>query len=222
MDTTHYIDLVDGEFKQTNAADMTELFRAFEADSNKDHLVVHFHGGLVGRSSGLGVGENLLSVYKRSGGYPVFFIWNSDLWTAISANLDQIAREEIFARLVRRVTRYVMAKFSESGTGKGAKLELQSWVGIPKDLDGLEAQLSGIRPTGALQPVSELQEQQFESELKNDRILEKQIQEIAADLETPGAIAAQAKSRIPGVAVRCSKKTLMSPTVLKDVAEGKF
>ena len=43
----HYLDLDDGEFSGTTPDDLAAMFRALGADRNCDHVLVHFHGGLV-------------------------------------------------------------------------------------------------------------------------------------------------------------------------------
>ena len=47
----HYLDVVDGEFRGTTAADLEELFKEVEKSEHRDHIVVHFHGGLVLRET---------------------------------------------------------------------------------------------------------------------------------------------------------------------------
>ncbi len=217
--TTHYLDLVDGKFKRTSAQELDALFRAFDKDSHNNHLVVHFHGGLVGRDSGEEIAKNLLDDYERGGGYPVFFIWNSDLKTTLVANLKQIAEEDIFKRLVRRVAQYVMAKLGEGVSGKGADLELPSWREIPKELADIEKQLSGVK-TSRPSPLSDLQMEQFRLELEDDNILNDEIQAIVAGLQSPESIKKAAASKGMGGVVRSSSETLMSQSILAEAVES--
>jgi hypothetical protein len=46
----YYLDLAGGKFNETTQADLAHLFAALEQAPAKDHLVVHFHGGLVSRT----------------------------------------------------------------------------------------------------------------------------------------------------------------------------
>lgn len=70
----HYIDIKDGKFGQTTAESLRDLFVRAEAS---DHLVIHFHGGLVSREEAHRSGAGLYQTYKNAGTYPVFFVWNS-------------------------------------------------------------------------------------------------------------------------------------------------
>lgn len=220
LTTTHYVDLVDGKFKQTSPQDLQELFEAFDRDKHNNHLVVHFHGGLVGRNAGKEIAKNLLAEYRRGGGYPVFFIWNSDLKTAIVANLRQIAEEAIFKRLARRLARFVIAKLGEGIGDKGAKLQLPSWREIPKELDDIEKKLNSIE-AGRPAPLSELQMEQFQHELESDNQLKNEIQAIVNGLLSPEDIKKQAASKGIGGVVKSSSKTLISPSILEEAVASR-
>jgi hypothetical protein len=71
LDREHFVDLANGRFGDTTAADLEGLFRAFSQDANKDRLVVHFHGGLVNQAAGRAIAERLLPLYEDATGYPV-------------------------------------------------------------------------------------------------------------------------------------------------------
>ena len=109
---THYLDLEDGKFSQTSAADLTDLFAAVEGDEDSDHLVVHFHGGLVSRAASLAMAERLLPTYRQAKAYPTFFVWNSDLRSTFTNNLDEVFSERIMKRLVQILANFVVGKLA--------------------------------------------------------------------------------------------------------------
>ena len=133
----HYLDLVDGEFSGTTPEDLTALFAAAESDPARDHLVVHFHGGLVSRNAASATAEQLLPVYTDGGAYPVFFIWNSGPLTVLSHNLDEVAREPAFQRLVRRLAQFLAGKLVEDVGTRGITIQTESLKDIPSDPEQL-------------------------------------------------------------------------------------
>jgi hypothetical protein len=52
------------------------------------------------------VAKSLLDEYKGAGAYPVFFVWESGLLDVIEQQLDKIAGEKIFQRLVDKLTQF--------------------------------------------------------------------------------------------------------------------
>lgn len=142
LDKSHHIDLVDGEFSGTTRTDLATAFDALRASDTPDHLVVHFHGGLVGRQSAHETAtEHLQGAIEAGGGYPLFVVWNSDLKTSLTANLLQILQDPVLHRLVKRILQAVLSKYAEKLTGgRGAEddLQLGSLVAIPDDLETVE------------------------------------------------------------------------------------
>lgn len=101
LDKNDYIDLVHGEFDQTNLYNLEQAFLAFES-SKKNHLAVFFHGGLVSRSDGMEEADQLIAGYRGAGAYPFFFIWNSGLLTALQRLLSPFADDAVIRRVVQR------------------------------------------------------------------------------------------------------------------------
>lgn len=219
ISTNYYLDLVAGRFDRTRPEDLAALFKNLTHSPHGKNLVVHFHGGLVNRKNGTKVAERLFPVYSDAKAYPVFFLWNSGLLTTLSANLDQIAQEEVFVRLVRRIVRFVRGKFGESKDTKGARLDLESWKQTPRTLTDLEKACEAVEPgdRASLTEVSTMQEEQFKEELEKDHTLQDELRAIAAGLLTPAEIEAAVSSRGTGP-VRASKETLMSPRILGEIA----
>lgn len=219
----HYLDIVDGEFRGTTAADLEELFKSVEKSQHGDHLVVHFHGGLVPRTSAVGIAETLLPDYLECGSYPVFFFWNSGALQVLVHNLDEVAQEPVFRRLVRRLAQLLAGKLAENTMGtRGLKIQIDSLKDIPAESQAL---LEWTRQrerfaTSAVSPLSNSQRDQIEDELKQDPVLVAESRSIAADLRDPKEIELDLTMPARGASpVRASRKTLMSPVVLKRIAE---
>ncbi|MBI3270465.1 MAG: hypothetical protein HYZ53_15760 [Planctomycetes bacterium] len=115
-----HVDLVKGRFHGTNAEQLTALFAA----AARRKLVVHFHGGLVPRHSAWNIVDRLTSLYQGAGADPVFFVWNSDIFTLITEHWREIAQEELFKRLVWRLAQFLAGKFAESAGARGSTIDL--------------------------------------------------------------------------------------------------
>ncbi len=224
----HYLDLVDGRFSQTTAEDLDTLFQKLDAHPQKN-IVVHFHGGLVSRDGAHETGSVLLGTYRDAGAYPVFFVWNTDLLKAVGSNLDEIAKEKAFRRLVLRAGQMVLGKLGESLLPRGARstgtLDAPSLKDLPREddleelereLDAREAALSPDR--AALDELTPQQEAHVERELTTDRVMNEEAQKIAAGLRDPNAVEAELRTR-GSSPVRGSTTTLMSAEILKEIAE---
>jgi hypothetical protein len=219
LDRKHYLDLADGKFHQTSPADLAALFKAVEYSPSKDHLVVHFHGGLVSRKSAGKAADGLLPSYVAGNAYPIFFFWRSDLWTTISKNLDEVAKEPIFQRLVKRLLQLAIGKFSDgAGARSVGRVPLKSEADMPDDPEELAKYAAAREPDpkkakGAT--LSKEQKEQAEEELETDPIIRRESTAIAVT-------AAPAKTR--GVATRAAggrgvkkRKTRMSPKVINEL-----
>lgn len=124
-DQRHYIHSRGGQIGggATASTDIDAIIEAVRQDSRK-HLVLHFHGGLVSKTAGLAIADKLLSVYSPStqtGGYPVFFVWESGAWETIRNNLTELADEPVFEQLLRKVLQYALEQLGghdTTGTGR--------------------------------------------------------------------------------------------------------
>jgi hypothetical protein len=211
IDKSNSLDLVAGKFKGTTAEDLAALFTSA---AGSDLLVAHFHGGLVSRQSAHTSAEGLLSsVYTPSKAAPVFFVWNSDLWTTLTANLDEIAAEPIFKRLVLRVVQLAVGKLRKTGETRGGKLDLDPLIGI-RDKDSLEGIERYARENEPIEPAADEltteERDHVDKELAADPVLRDESLAIAADLVPPA----------PGSrgATLAPRKTLMARPVKEDIA----
>lgn len=118
MDKLHCIHSRAGRIggrADTQPGDVDAIVRALQKDARK-HLVVHFHGGLVSKEQGLALAEHLLNEAKvysptpDTGGYAVFFVWESGAWETIRNNLAELADEPVFKQLLRKLVQYALER----------------------------------------------------------------------------------------------------------------
>jgi hypothetical protein len=106
----------------TNAQKVDAIVAALAADP-RHHLVLHFHGGLVSKESGLAIAERFMGpdpVYSPSateGGYPVFYVWESGAWETIRNNLTELAGEPVFKQLLRKLVQYALERLGGQEAG---------------------------------------------------------------------------------------------------------
>lgn len=100
----HFVDIKNGRFGQTDEDDVRKVFKG--ADS-RDHLVLHFHGGLVPREAAHETGMRLHPFYADTGAYPVFIVWNSGVEDTIEAMIRNSGDTlfTTFVSLIESVTR---------------------------------------------------------------------------------------------------------------------
>lgn len=124
MDKLHYIHSRAGHIggsADTAPGDIDAIVEALAQDPRK-HLVIHFHGGLVSKKIGLSIAERLLNedkVYSSTpitGGYPVFFVWESGAWETIRNNLTELADEPVFKQLLRKLVQYALERLGAQDT----------------------------------------------------------------------------------------------------------
>lgn len=121
------------------AADVDSIISELQTSKAK-RLIIHFHGGLVSKESGLEIAQRLMPVYSP-GGYPLFFVWESGALETVRNNLGDIAKERIFQELVRKVLEFALGKLGfQDGTrsikGKQVapdeiKKQVQAWFNNP-------------------------------------------------------------------------------------------
>jgi hypothetical protein len=208
---THYLDLVAGSFFGTTPEQLQALFTAVETSPNGQNLVVHFHGGLVSRAAAMRSAEEvLLPVYRAAGAYPIFFVWNSDVITTLTSDLEAVVQEKAFQRLLKRLARYVIGAVYGGEPGRSAaSLEMPSPQDVPEDpaeLADYLRQEEQKRPPRPRQPTEEqlrqmekdpesipdvilspAQQQQIRNDLKKDDDLRRALQELGGDQQDPAA-----------------------------------
>lgn len=191
MDKCHVIHSRAGRIggrADTVSQDVDAIVEALSQDPRK-HLVLHFHGGLVSKDDGLAIAAKLQDVYSPSastGGYPVFFVWESGAWETIRNNFTELADEPVFKQMLRKLLQYALENIGASdplGTGRSiaqasfgsraleTAAELDAFWASPKKstipFHGLDAMASSTQSRGALTTVSEIE---IEADLETDAI----------------------------------------------------
>jgi hypothetical protein len=130
------LELVDGALIAPSAAtDLADAIDAIHALPKERPLVVHFHGGLVGKSSAEVMAAGLGPVYGGAGGLPFFFVWRSDAWTVISKNFTEIAKEVAFKLILQKAGRWLASKLGDDPDGaKGVMTPVPAST-VPDDPD---------------------------------------------------------------------------------------
>ena len=227
LDKNHCVVLKDGKFDAghgTSADDLRKIFAAI-AEAESTPVVLHFHGGLVDKQAGIAAANTLTPIYQSAGVYPIFFVWESGWKEVLQQNLPAIFQENIFQRILLRVTQFAHGKIDkaiETGQAKAAgDLPLPKEFRVNNELknpaDGREPYASvdpGVLPVG--DELTDDERKQFEEELKADPVFEVLGAEIANSL-TP-VNATQPASR--GASARGSTITLMSPDVINELTTG--
>jgi hypothetical protein len=225
----------DGRLVGMTSGDVTALMsRALRSD----RIVMHFHGGLVGEARGMQIAQDLLPVYTGAGAYPVFFIWQAGALEIVRNNLLEIAREELFDRLIRRVLSWAVGKVrgAQEGSRGGpihrpSQQELDEQLGARKRLTdpdfgsepftdehitppAFEYELVGAE--GEPLDLTPAEEQQFLIEVGNDAELQQQVAGVVAHRQMEwtgleGARGVQGAEPVP---------SMIDEDVLAQIAEG--
>ncbi|KAA3619258.1 MAG: hypothetical protein DWQ08_15535 [Proteobacteria bacterium] len=119
MSKYHYIHSRGGQLgdkTDTSAKDIDHLVEQF-LENGSGRLAIHFHGGLVKKSTGMETAERLHDVYVE-GAFPVFYVWESGVWEAIRNNLHELADEPVFKQLVRKLLQYTLERVSGLSGGR--------------------------------------------------------------------------------------------------------
>lgn len=189
VSTKNKMILSSGRFSGTSREQLTGAFNAFAALSDKDTLVIHFHGGLVSEKSAEKIAERLFPVYEQAGGYPFFVIWRTGLIETIEDNWKQLIGEGIFSILVEKVTQFVIGKLDQAPGEKGGEVELPASFAIRNEIN--KKQTAGEEPyadrAGEVDDLDDeltpIEQSQFESLLSGDAV----FVSAALDLSRPEA-----------------------------------
>jgi hypothetical protein len=156
-----------------------------------ESLVIHFHGGLVSASSGIGTARRLDSEYSEFA-RPLFFVWESGPRETPVNNVDElveglagIAGEEVFQKLTSVVTKWAKGKLT---TGAGRKA-LDGQLDLPDDISHaieMQRRVLGEAPYAELNPlppvefgeVDEAEREAMEAELRADTEFVAQVEAV--------------------------------------------
>ncbi len=159
-----------------------------------ERVVVHVHGGLVDEAAGRRTAQNLLPAYQAADAFPVFLVWRSGVTEILRHNILEIAREEIFERLLRLLLGWSVGKVreAEEGTRAGAP-PLPGPVELDREL---AARLKDTDPARGSEPFAA--DEPAAAEL-TDRDEELFLAQVAGDEQLRAQLAgvAAARGRLP-------------------------
>lgn len=124
-----------GQLK-TTPGDIDAIFAHF-ATTNATRISIHFHGGLVSESRGLGIAKSMEPVYTSAGAHALSFIWETGLVETLTRNLTDINETKLFQKLLRYAIRELTKRLGADLTGRGEG-EPMSMAEIEAELDKLE------------------------------------------------------------------------------------
>lgn len=227
----HIIHVENGKL----AADTPATFvRAMAKQAAASQAVVfHFHGGLVDQASGRDTAARLFPVYEDAGAFPVFFVWESGLLETLKNNLGEIAQEQIFRLLWKRVAKIVLAKMAQdaglraagqlplvdaSDTERAIEQSLDRDPAGEDRVDLLAEDEPAVQVTDELTPAEQLQ---VEQELQMDAELQIEVTKISNGLRDQADVDKDAKKVRDRSAssVRASSRTLMDPAALDELID---
>jgi hypothetical protein len=188
---------------QTLPQDVDAIFAHLETN-RAQKIVVHFHGGLVGESTGMAIAEKMQPLYLGAGSHPITFVWETGFLETVSRSLSLIYKTDLFQEILKYVLKYAAKKLGGGIAGKGPgqemsddeiRLELAKEDRFDRFDDGARGGASAI----ALEALP-LVESEIEAEIEEDleanrpgieQILKEEVpaadllnRKIAADIST--------------------------------------
>jgi hypothetical protein len=109
------------EFARPNRigdASAAEVTRIAVQVATEPRPVIHIHGGLVNKSSGLAGAQRLDSYYRAAGVLPVFPVWESGFFETVGNNWKEIFDEKLFQALLKRLLKHAGGKLLQSAGGR--------------------------------------------------------------------------------------------------------
>jgi hypothetical protein len=192
--------------------------RTLRGMAGADRVVLHFHGGLVSQERGLAVAGGLKPVYERADAYPVFVVWRSGLFEIVGGNLAEIAREETFKRLLKRLLRYAVAKAATAAGAREIGAALPAEHDVALELEQLQESrepFGELKPDRAAAELSAADEQALELEIQTDSRLQGSLQAAVNErMPEPEPV----RSRGIVVATVAAEGSRLDPAALAEIA----
>lgn len=214
----------DGAFARPG--DLRDLTAIVAEALRHDRIVLHVHGGLVDARSGLAGAQRLTPVYTDAGAYPLFFVWRSGAVETIRNNVLEIAREEVFDRLVRRVLSWAVGATRDAGGGaRGVGAARPSPAELDEELlarrrtsqpgQGREPFPGSIAAGTAVRGLDAADEAAFLGDVESDPELRRELTAVLAGRGRLGPERAGARGGAAGAATGSSR---MDDAVLAELA----
>lgn len=148
MDTLsdHVLHSAAGRFNsktQSKPTDVPRILDLAQARNPAKGLLLHFHGGLINKTSGLKIAADLAKEYVEADTYPIFFVWESGVADALLNNKGDVLRDPAFRELVKKVSEWVLKRIGGAAIYKGAS---GSKVDVGKLRSEYDAWFDGQRP----------------------------------------------------------------------------
>lgn len=97
--------------------------------SGKSAVSLHFHGGLVGRESGLQGARNFAAYMQNTNSYPVCFIWETDLSTTLKQRLLTINDSPFFKKMLLKALKKFAERYIPAINSRGGKNKIsEQWI----------------------------------------------------------------------------------------------
>ena len=212
MDKLNYVHSRGGAFGPDTDTSAQDIAAAVEAAlAHKDgHLILHFHGGLVSKQTGLDLAGKLLGTYEGAG-HSLFFVWESGFFETLRNNFAELADEPVVKQLLRKVMEHALKRL---GSVSGTRSIAPAAVDARQVREAVDRFWADPRPENVpyrheRPHVSELQARSSASQVNEA--------EIQADLENDPELRA-ALAGLPGVPTqtRSSFAAGLGPVVERD------
>ena len=125
----------DGRLVGRSTRDVAALL---DSALTRPRVVVHLHGGLVDEAAGKRLAASLVPVYSGADAFPVFLVWQAGIREVLRNNVLEIAREELFERLLGRVLGWAVGRVrgEEEGVRGAGSVLLPSQPELVAELGG--------------------------------------------------------------------------------------
>jgi len=204
----------DGVLATTATADIDAMA---DAICGVERAVLHFHGGLVSEDAGFRTAQRLFGTYEAADAYPVFFVWRSGIREIVTGNLGEMAGEELFKRLLRKIVKYTVGKVQQTdGDRAAAVLPTPDEMSVNRELvrrQRDEEPYDHVEAPPEVAAVTNDERGELETEIAEDT----QIQDDLAAVLAWHTGTTEAGAR--GVYVATPQPSRMSPDVLDQLAE---
>ena len=203
-----------------------QLVREGIAHPGAGGMVLHVHGGLVDEAKARGIADELTHVYDDGDAYSIFPIWEAGLLETLRNNLREVAGEEFFRAVLKRVLSIVVRKAAQDEGDRAAgslpALDLAAdHAALEEALDSDNlANLPSSQAVAAagLTPLSSGETMALQLELEVDVGLLRAVQAASDGLRDPAEIARERSSR-NAAPIRSSSTTLMDPSAVERLVD---
>ena len=220
----HFVQLSAGNFDTKSGSDAVGLAKTFSeiAAEQPRSFVIHFHGGLVSRESGLASANMLSPEYKKAGAESLFVVWETSATEVVGQEIQRIFDEPIFQSILVRTTEFVKGKLEKTlgpAGGRGISelprtlaSEVQDRLDKGKRGEAMFADIEITDPssTAALVSKQALTEQEatyIKTEINEDDDIKRHVRSV---------VSVQAEQGGRDIGTTRRETTLMDPEVLAE------